>query len=401
MLPHSLWGLKNTNTGAKPMRSATSLYLDLVRFAAAMTVFLAHFRVRTSHNFAPYWAALPFWDRHLDSYGQIAVTVFFVLSGYVIAHVMATRERTLLEYAASRFGRLYSVVLPALILAAACSYFVKLKYPAAHPEFDSLDNTSVALHYLGTALFMGHFWLWPDLEPPNTHAMWSLSFECSYYVAIALVVFANGRTRLLGILLLSMVAGPTVILMAPTWMVGYATYYVRHHRQLHPGFAIVVWMVFIFLLLLCPLIREHIRIPLEFLRMPDKHLGELLASYAAVICFATSLLAFDAFSEKTEPVILPFAGLVRWLGSMTFALYLFHQPLLSFLTVYRIVLPSTAPVFALIWMFGGTFLIAATLGRFCEQSKGAHKRCFVSIWKGAARLHRRFARKAAAPWTIS
>ena len=113
------------------MRSATSLYLDLVRFAAAMTVFLAHFRVRTSHNFAPYWAALPFWDRHLDSYGQIAVTVFFVLSGYVIAHVMATRERTLIEYAASRFGRLYSVVLPALILAAACSYFVKLKNPAA------------------------------------------------------------------------------------------------------------------------------------------------------------------------------------------------------------------------------------------------------------------------------
>jgi peptidoglycan/LPS O-acetylase OafA/YrhL len=376
------------------MRRATSLYLDLVRFAAAMTVFLEHFREHTLHNFAPYWVALPFWDRHLGSYSQIAVIVFFVLSGYVIAHVMATRERTVLEYAASRFGRLYSVVLPALILAASSSYFIKLKYWDAYLEFDLLDNTSVALHYLGTALFMGHFWLWPDLEPPDLDPMWSLSFECSYYVAIALIVFASRRTRLLGILLLSMLAGPTVVLMAPTWMVGYAAYHVRHHRQLHPGSAIVIWMVFIFLLLLCPLLRERIRIPLEFLRMPDKHLGELLASYAAAICFATSLLAFDAFSEKAEPIILPFTGLVRWLGSMTFALYLFHQPLLSFLTVYRIVLPSTAPVFALIWMFGGTFLIAATLGRFCEQSKGAYKRCFVSIWKGAARLHRRFARKA-------
>lgn len=393
MLPHALRGATEHQYRCQAYE-ARNLALPRSRtLRCGDDVFLAHFKFRTSHNFAPYWAALPFWDRHLSSYSLIAVTVFFVLSGYVIAHVMATRERTLLEYAASRFGRLYSVVLPALILAGACSYFVKLKYPGAYPEFDSLDNTSVALHYLGTALFMGHFWLWPDLEPPNAHPMWSLSFECSYYVAIALVVFANGRTRLLGIRLLSMFAGPTVILMAPTWMVGYTTYYVRHHRQLHPGFAIVVWMVFIFLLLLCPLILEHIRVPLEFLRMPDRHLGELLASYAAAICFATSLLAFDAFSEKAEPLILPFTGLVRWLGSMTFALYLFHQPLLSFLTVYRIVLPSTAPVLALIWMFGGTFLIAATLGRFCEQSKGAYKRCFVSIWKGAARLHRGFARQ--------
>jgi peptidoglycan/LPS O-acetylase OafA/YrhL len=89
-----------------------------------------------------------------------------------------------------------------------------------------------------------------------------------------------------------------------------------------------------------------------------------------------ALLAFDAFSEKVEPISLPFTGLARWLGSMTFALYLFHQPLLSFLAVYRIVRPSTAPVFASIWMFRGSLLIAATLGRFCEQSKGAYKRCF-------------------------
>ena len=55
--------------------------------------------------------------------------VFFVLSGYVIAHVLATRERTLFEYFASRFSKLYSVVVPALILTASTNYLEAVKYP--------------------------------------------------------------------------------------------------------------------------------------------------------------------------------------------------------------------------------------------------------------------------------
>ena len=92
------------------MKPGTSLYLDLVRWAAALTVFIEHLREHTKIGFAAFWAAHPFWYSHWNLFSQTAVTVFFVLSGYVIAHVLATRERTPVDYAASRLARLYSVV---------------------------------------------------------------------------------------------------------------------------------------------------------------------------------------------------------------------------------------------------------------------------------------------------
>jgi peptidoglycan/LPS O-acetylase OafA/YrhL len=74
------------------------------------------------------------------------------------------------------------------------------------------------MYYLGTALFLNHVWLWPNLGPPNLTAFWSLTFEVAYYIAIALFVFTRGRTRVLGLGLLAAVAGPTVVLLAPTWL---------------------------------------------------------------------------------------------------------------------------------------------------------------------------------------
>src|SRR5437879_5863418 len=101
------------------MKRGVSLYLDLVRFSAAMIVFFEHFRERSRHAFYEFWKLHPFVYSHLNPLSQTAVIVFFVLSGFVIAHVLATRERTPLEYAASRFGRLYSVVVPTLLLVFA------------------------------------------------------------------------------------------------------------------------------------------------------------------------------------------------------------------------------------------------------------------------------------------
>ena len=363
------------------MKHGTSLYLDLVRFCAALVVFLEHLRIHTTGGFGA------FWNYHLHYYGQTAVAVFFALSGYVIAHVLATRERTLLQYSASRFGRLYSVVLPALILIAVCNYLVEIKYPNLFEPFDSLGGTGAALRYLGTALFMNRFWLWSSLEPPSAVAFWSLSFEVSYYVAIALFVFARGRFRFLGLVLLSALAGPAIVLLAPTWFLGYGAYHVSQRRQLPPTLAIVLWVGFNFLLLLCPLIEERVQ-PLYSLRI-----GGLLAFYAASICFSLSLLAFNAISDRAEPLFLPFVRLIRWLGSMTFALYLFHFPLLSVFTVYAIGEPSSA--LSMIWKVGGTFLIVTTLGHSANNRRvltdsasygyGDALRRFAISWRGDAR----------------
>src|ERR1043166_4982450 len=178
------------------MTKGTSLYLDLVRFSAALLVFFEHFREHTRNGFRAFWQSHPFLYSLLNPLSQTAVTVFFLLSGYVIAHVLAGRERTPLEFAASRFGRLYSVALPALILTAATNYLETLRYPGAFNSFGG--PFEVLLSYAGTALFVSHFWPWSDLDPPNA-PFWSLSFEVAYYIAIAFFVFARGRTRLISL----------------------------------------------------------------------------------------------------------------------------------------------------------------------------------------------------------
>ena len=167
------------------MKRGTSLYLDAVRFAAALMVFLEHLRTHTKIGFGNFWAAHPYWYSHSNALSQTAVTVFFVLSGYVIAHVLATRERTPLDYAVSRLARLYSVVFPALLLTAACNYLIEVQYPTAFQAFNSGGVSGIAASYIGSATFVNRFWLWADLEPPNT-PFWTLSFEAFYYVMIAI-----------------------------------------------------------------------------------------------------------------------------------------------------------------------------------------------------------------------
>lgn len=87
------------------MSKAFSIYLDLVRFAAACLVYLYHSNQR--------WLisdTLP-----ASPFGHSSVIVFFVLSGFVIAYVTHEKENTYAAYVSRRLSRLYSVALPAVL----------------------------------------------------------------------------------------------------------------------------------------------------------------------------------------------------------------------------------------------------------------------------------------------
>ena len=354
------------------MKRGTSLYLDLVRFVAAVVVFLEHFREHTRNSFAAFWRSHPFLYAHLDSYSEIAVIVFFVLSGYVIAHVLATRENTLTEFATSRLARLYSVVVPALLLTAVTNHAEALRYPTA---FAAYENVPAIIRYTGTGLFINNFWLWPDLVPPNV-PFWALTFEVCYYVGIAIFVFGKGFGRLAGLIVLSVLAGPTMVLLAPTWLLGYGAYHFSKNG-LNPRLAAGVWLLSMALLLSCFVVEESFRQPLKFLRMPDASVGGLLTAYAAAVCFTVNVVAFNSFSTAAERVLQPASTFIRWLGSITFALYLFHEPILSLLTVYPVAgRSSPAQMAALV---GFTFLTVGTVGWLCERSKGSYKRFFLFL----------------------
>ncbi|KAK0339081.1 hypothetical protein LTR94_036019, partial [Friedmanniomyces endolithicus] len=83
-----------------PLDQPFSVYLDLVRFLAALAVVAMHVR-----QFGLVEA--PGAD-HLTLFGREAVMAFFVLSGFVIAYTTAQRRPSAREYALARAARIYS-----------------------------------------------------------------------------------------------------------------------------------------------------------------------------------------------------------------------------------------------------------------------------------------------------
>ena len=84
-----------------------SAILDATRITAAVVVLLSHYGSGSITHSA-------FWV--FNVFSESAVTVFFVLSGYMIAWVTEHREADGLSYTVARLCRIYSVVLPAIVL---------------------------------------------------------------------------------------------------------------------------------------------------------------------------------------------------------------------------------------------------------------------------------------------
>lgn len=87
------------------MNKLTSIYLDLIRFTAALVVVLSHAAAFTSLK-------IPL----ISGLGTEAVVVFFVLSGYVIAYVSNNKENNYIVFFKARAIRIYSVLIPAILI---------------------------------------------------------------------------------------------------------------------------------------------------------------------------------------------------------------------------------------------------------------------------------------------
>ena len=155
------------------MQKYCSIYLDLVRFAASLGVFLAHLMNPIISGHVLWW--------RIGMYAEICVTIFFVLSGYVISFVTSERENSWKTYFISRISRLYSVVLPALIL----TYIFDSLGQVLDPELYTIAKKNAVLWkpenwvgYLSSMFFVNEFTVFNfgGTAPGTNGPFWSLSF---------------------------------------------------------------------------------------------------------------------------------------------------------------------------------------------------------------------------------
>jgi peptidoglycan/LPS O-acetylase OafA/YrhL len=193
-----------------PLRAGTSVYLDLVRFLAALTVFGSHYGT---------WHFTGGLLYQLQPYGAGAVDVFFVLPGFVIGCATGERERDARSYDVNRTARLWSVALSALLLtltlATVGGALGPEMYTTAALVHYSPDGT--VWRYAVSALFLNQTWFLP-VTPGTDWPYWSLGFEVWCYAIFGVALFAPSRFRMVATALAAVLAEPRVLAMFPLWL---------------------------------------------------------------------------------------------------------------------------------------------------------------------------------------
>lgn len=304
------------------MRPDLSLYLDLLRIGAAFTVFFGHLS----------WEKLSggaLWQ--IQVFAHDGVIVFFVLSGFVIQHVVAQKEKGLRDYAVARLARLYSVVLPALLLTVVCDSLGK----AINADVYALEGqTEPLLRVLASALFLSQSWGW-NLSTLSNYAFWSLPYEFWYYVIFGAFVFLRGAQRTFWVAAGCLMAGPAILVYFPIWLFGAAAYRASQRyrlgglqaKLLFAGSSIAILGV----------------LALEGRGMIARsNLSYLPPAFSVVDFMTGAVIAMNLFAASFIAIPLYWVGRpIAFIAGFSFALYLFHLPLLH---LGGAIIPSDWPV---------------------------------------------------------
>jgi peptidoglycan/LPS O-acetylase OafA/YrhL len=282
-----------------------SLHLDLLRVLAAMGAVLCHLGQVPVEGLSVFSMVSP--------WGHQAVMVFFVLSGFVIHHAAQTGERSLESFATSRITRIYSVVVPCILLTILCDQIGMRLAPDLYSylEVDRAQG-SPAARALWSLFMLNESWL--RLRMFSNLPYWSLCFEVWYYALFAAWFYCTGRTRLLLTGGLALVAGPRILLLFPVWIMGALAYRETASTNWRAG---TVWLAF-----LQPLAIAAIWLAAGV--EPPAFVGD----YVLGLSVALHLMAakrLDAPLVATQQCLEP---VVRWIAARSFTLYLLHMPLM-------------------------------------------------------------------------
>jgi peptidoglycan/LPS O-acetylase OafA/YrhL len=354
------------------MNRITSVYLDFVRFSAAVVVLLVHAR---HERFTSGWL-LPF-----KNYGNDAVVVFFVLSGFVIAYCVDQKEKTLADYAISRLSRLYSVVIPALLLTVALDTWGYAIDPSIYTAswFDD-----PVLRFTTNLFFVSQLWF-ADFGAFSNGSFWSLGYEFWYYVVFGVMAFMTGTKRKLLLITVAAIIGPKILLLLPVWLMGVWAYSVTRQRTFTVSASL---SLFIGSILIYVGLRE-VDLPLRLDWGTEKFLGtyiyeqwlaesrHFLSSYITGGLITVNFIGFSSLSKHLVPKEIPLERAIRFLASYTFTLYLLHYPLLNFFAALLHDGPRTLFGQALLFLL--TLTAVLLIGNLTEHRKAWWRALFERL----------------------
>jgi peptidoglycan/LPS O-acetylase OafA/YrhL len=271
--------------------------------------------------------------------GVQAVDVFFVLSGFVIAHVSSTREKDIKAYFVSRAARIYSVAIPALLLTAALDNIGLRENPTIYTGPFQALSPGVIVRCL---FFINEQW--------NTHRFpgsdgpyWSLGFEVWYYIAFGAFIFSPRRWRWLITAVTLVFIGPKVAFLFPLWLMGVALYHLcKAPPAVRPSVGWAFFVVPIVALIAYQKLPHPALQPFTNVSFSLERLWTFCQDYLVGFLFCLHLFGFTVISDAFAPWLEKHSRSIRWIAGATFSLYLTHLPIMHFLAAIS-PWPNTSP----------------------------------------------------------
>ena len=329
---------QQSGAGQRPhqLSESASILLDIVRFSAAIGVVTSHSGKKV---FGTGWKEQSIW-------GDLAVPIFFVLSGFIIRFVTRRREANPREYSIDRISRIYSVVLPAMLATLLCSGFcLLLNRDRFLHDWSVLFSHPIARLVLNLT-FVSQIWGLNSIPFINS-PFWSLGYECIYYVFYGFAIFMRGWKRIVACTVLALFIGPQVMFLLPLWWLGcwmYDAYHrIRSKRASRIALAILTfWLAVSALGRLAGMGRmpfEPAAILSYIANLPNPlpllgqeiHRATMFAYAAAIVGAMLLFLSLLAVELIPIPEHAAWKQSVRRIADGTFVIYLFHYPVMLLL----------------------------------------------------------------------
>jgi len=163
--------------------------IDGLRGVAALAVVIFHYHHFYLADFAdrpnmPSFYAQPLgnWLWPVYIYGHHAVELFWVISGFVFAHVYLNRATTLRDFSVARFARLYPLHLVTLLFVAALQ-IISLNWAGHWQVYGNND-----LRHFILQLGFASNWSWYNQGLSFNGPIWSVSLEILAYALFFLAL---------------------------------------------------------------------------------------------------------------------------------------------------------------------------------------------------------------------
>jgi peptidoglycan/LPS O-acetylase OafA/YrhL len=290
--------------------------------------------------------------------GAYGVAIFFALSGFLMAYLYGGRPLTresASDYLVSRFSRIYPVYFVAICLSAVLSAIPNLHYP------DHMIGAFSILRHVAMLGSNGVFW---SIPPEIQFYIFFLALWLCFQSPQKYVVLAVGIVCLLAVLALFGFPGPGILLTSklPYFLFGaLAGRLMALRPMLHPPVAVgiaALAMLAIFI--------------------PSRALGILSQTsfwglHSALI---GALIVYLIACEHPITVRVFANAPLRFLGRISFSLYLFHVPVLFF---FDHLLVGLLPVWVIVMLAVIASVLFAWLSNIAIETPA--RQYLVSLWK--------------------